>query len=75
MAVHREQNGHQFLRDPSVAQSKIGHPDVQCRTFGGNATRRWFMPDEDLNRRFEEWKRSLDRAVEKNLKRRRTPLF
>jgi hypothetical protein len=26
------------------------------------------MPDEDLNRRFEEWKRSLDRAVEKHLK-------
>jgi hypothetical protein len=26
------------------------------------------MPDEDLNRRLEEWKRSLDRAVEKHLK-------
>ena len=26
------------------------------------------MPDGDLNRRFEEWKRSLDRTVEKHLK-------
>jgi hypothetical protein len=26
------------------------------------------MPDENLNRRFEEWKRSLDRAMEKSQK-------
>ncbi len=26
------------------------------------------MPDEDANRRFEEWKRLLDQAVEKHLK-------